>query len=59
MRVKLYSFGDTFGAVTRNVDTVTSVVIGGGSEIPIIDTVRGEGATVARCFVDNDAGAGG
>ena len=59
MREKLYSFGATFGAGPRNVDVVTSVVVRGGPKIPTIDTVRGPGATVARCFMDNDAGAGG
>ena len=59
MREKLYSFGNTFGAGLRNVDAVSSVVVRDGSKIPTIDTVRGPGATVARCFVDNDAVAGG
>ena len=59
MREKLYSFGDTFGAGPRNVDAVTSIVVMGGSEIPTIDTVGVPGATVARCFVENAAGAGG
>ena len=59
VREKLDSFGDTFGAGPRNVDTVTSSVVRGGSKIPTIDTVGGPGATIARCFVDNDTGAGG
>ena len=59
MRRKLYSFGDAFGAGLRNVDAVTSVVVGGRSKIPTIDTVGRPGATVAGCFMDNDAGAGG
>ena len=53
------SFCDTFGAVPRNVEELTSVVVRGGSEIPTIDTVGPPGATVARCFVDNNVGDGG
>ena len=56
---KLYSFGDLLGAGPRNVDAVRSVVVRGGSEIPTVDTVGDPGATVARCFVENDAGSGG
>ena len=56
---KIYSFGDTFGAGPQNVDAVTPVVVRGRSEIPPIDTVGGAGAAVARCFMNNDAGAGG
>ena len=59
VRGKLYIFGDTFGAGPRNVYAVTLVVVRGGSEIPTIDTVGEADATVARCFVDNDVGAGG
>ena len=59
VKEKLYSFGDTFGASPRNVDAVKSVVVRGGSEIPTIDTVGVPGATVAGCFMDNAAGAGG
>ena len=59
MREKFYSFGDTFGAGPRNVDKVTSVVVRGGSEIPTINTVGGPGATVTRCFMDNNTDAGG
>ena len=59
MREKLYSFGDTFGSGPRNVDALSSVLVRGGSEIPTIDTVGGAGATVARCFMDNNAVAGG
>ena len=59
MRVKLDSFGNTFGAGPRNVDAVTSVVVRVGSKIPTVNTVGGAGATIAWCFVDNDAGAGG
>ena len=47
VREKLDSFCDTFGAGSRNVDAVTSVVVRGGSEIPTIDTVGGPGAAVA------------
>ena len=59
MRGKLYSFGDTFVAVTWNVDAVTSVVFRGGSEIPPIDTMGGPDTAVSGCVMDNDAGAGG
>ena len=59
VRERLNSFGDTFGAVPRDVDAVTSVVVRVGSEIPTFDTVGGTGATVDRCFMENDAGAGG
>ena len=59
MREKLDSFGDTFGAGTRNVDAVTSVVVRGGSKITTIDTVGSPGAMVARYFMENDTGAGG
>ena len=59
MREKLYSFGNTFGAGPWNVETVKSVVVRGGSEIPTIDTVGGPCATVVGCFVDNNTGAGG
>ena len=59
VREKLDSFGDTFDAGPRNVDAVTTVVVRGGSKIPSVDTVGVPGATIARCFVDNDAGAGG
>ena len=41
MRVKLDSFGNTFGAGPRNVDAVTSVVVRVGSEIPTVNTVGG------------------
>ena len=47
-----------FGGGPRNVDAVTSVVVRGGYKIPTINTVGGTGTTVARCFMDNDAGAG-
>ena len=59
VREKLDSFGDTFGVGPRNVDALTSVVVRGGSVIPTIDTVGGPGATVAGCFMENDAGARG
>ena len=59
VREKIYSFGDTFGAGPRNVDAVTSVMVRGKSEIPTINTVGGSDVTVAGCFVDNNAGAGG
>ena len=39
---KLDSFGDMFGAGTRNVDAVTLVVVRGGSEIPTLDTLGGQ-----------------
>ena len=39
MTEKLDSFGDTFGVDPRNVDTVTTVVVSGRSEIPTVDTV--------------------
>ena len=58
MREKLHSFGDEFCAGTWNVDAVTSVVVGGGSEVPSIDTVGGPGAAVSRCLMDYDLGAG-
>ena len=59
VRGKLYSFGDTFGAGPRNVDVVTTVVVRGGSDIPTVDIMWGAGATIAGCFVNNDAGARG
>ena len=59
LRGKLDSFGDTFGVNLRNVDAVTTVVVRGGSKILTVDTVGGAGATIARCFVENDAGARG
>ena len=59
MRENLYSFGDTFGAGSRNVDAVASVVVRGGSEIPPIYTVGFSGVVVIGCFMENDAGAGG
>ena len=59
LREKLDSFCKTFGAGLRNVDAVTLVVVGGGYEIPAIDTVGGPGATIDGCFVDNDMTAGG
>ena len=59
MRGKLDSFGNTFGAGPWNIYAVTTVVVRGGSEIPTVDTVAGPGATIAGCFVNNDAGAGG
>ena len=58
MREKIYSFGDKFCVGTRNVDAVTLVVVRGRSEVPPINTVGGPGAAVARCFMDNYAGAG-
>ena len=58
MREKLYSFGDTFGVCTWNVDAVTLVVVRGGSEVPPINTVGGPGAAGAKFFMENDAGAG-
>ena len=48
MRVKLHSFGDAFCTGTQNVDTVISVVVGGGYEVPSIDTVGVPGAAVVR-----------
>ena len=59
MREKIYSFGDTLGAGPWNVDAVTSVLVGDGSEIPPIDTVRGPGAAVSGFFMDNNTVAGG
>ena len=59
VRVKLDSFGDTFGAGPRNVDAVTSVVVRGGSKIPTVNNVGGAGATISGCFVENDVVAGG
>ena len=59
MRGEIYSFIDAFGAGPPNVDAVTLIVVRGGSEIPNIDTVGGPGATVAGCFADYDAVAGG
>ena len=58
MREKLYSFGDTFSAGTRNVDAVTLVVVRGGSGVTLIDTVEGPGAAVAGCFMEKDSGTG-
>ena len=59
MRERIYTFGDTFGVGPRNVDTVTSVVVRGGSKIPPINTVGVPGAEFSGCFMDNNAGAGG
>ena len=59
MREKLNSFGDTFGAVPRDVDAVTSVVVRGGSEITTVNTVGSPGTTVSGCFVDSNVGARG
>ena len=59
VREKLDSFGNTFSVGPQNVDAVTSVVIRGGSKIPTVDTVGSPGETVAGCFIDNNAGAGG
>ena len=39
VRGKLDSFGDMFGAGTRNVDAVTLVVVRGRSKIPTVNTV--------------------
>ena len=58
MREKLHSFGDALCAGTWNVYAVTSVVVGGGSKVPSIDTVGVPGAAVVRCIVDYDSGAG-
>ena len=58
VRGKLDSFGDTFSAGPWNVDAVTMMVVRGGSEIPIFDTIGGPGVTIGRCFVNNDTGAG-
>ena len=58
MREKLHSFGDAFCAVMWNIDTETSVVVRGGSEVPSIDTVGGPGTAVVRCLVYYDLGAG-
>ena len=57
MRGKLHSFGDAFCTGTWNVDTVTSVVVRGGSQVPSINTVGDPGAEVARCLMDYDSGA--
>ena len=59
VRGKIDSFSDTFGAGPWNLDAVTRVVVRGGSEIPIFDTVGVPGATIAGCFANNDMGAGG
>ena len=59
VRGKLDSFGNTFDMGPRNVDAVKTVVVRGGSKIPTVNTVGVPGATITRCFVDNDAGAGG
>ena len=59
VREKLDSFGDTFGVDPRNVDAVKSIVVGGGSDIPTIDTLGGPDATFAGCFVDNNTSARG
>ena len=59
MRGELDSFGDTFSVSPQNVDEVTTVVVRGGSNIPTVNTVGVPGATIAWCFVSNDAGAGG
>ena len=48
---KVYCFGDAFCAGTWDVDTVTSVVVRGGSEVPSINTVGGPGAAVVGCLV--------
>ena len=58
VRVKIYSFGDTFDTGTQNVYVATSIVVRGGSEVPPIETVGGPGVAVAGCFMDNNAGAG-
>ena len=58
MRGKLQSFGDAFYTGTWNVDTVTLVVVRGGSKVPLIDTVGDPGAAVFRCLMDDDSGAG-
>ena len=55
---KIHSFGDAFCAGTWNVDAVTLLVVRGRSKIPPIDTMRGPGAVVARCLMENDSGAG-
>ena len=58
MREELHSFGDVFCTGTWNVDTVTSVVVRSGAEIPPIDTVGVPGTAVVRCIVDYDSGSG-
>ena len=57
MRGILYSFGDTFCAGKWNVESVTLVVVRGGSKIPSINTVGGTGVAVVRCLVDYNSGA--
>ena len=58
VRVKLHIFCDAFCGGTWNVDAVTSVVVGDGSKVTPINTIGVLGAAVARCFMDNDSGAG-
>ena len=57
MGEKLHYFGDEFCTGTWNIDTVTSVVVRGGSEAPSIDTVGGPGAAVVKCLVYYDSRA--
>ena len=57
MGLKLYCFVDTFCAGTWNIDTVTSLVVRGGSKVPFIDTVGGAGVAVVRCLVYYDSRA--
>ena len=59
VREKLDIFGGMFGAGPQNVDAVISVVVRGGSKIPTVDILGDPGATIAGCFVDNDAFSGG
>ena len=56
---KLYRLGDALSPCCWNVDTVAPIVLGGASQVPAVDTVRGPGASLVWCFKHQHFGAGG
>ena len=57
MREELDCFGNSFGASFGDVDSMAAIMLGGGSNVPSIDSVWCPSASVCWCFMDKNSGA--
>ena len=49
----------TGGVGFRDINRVATIMFGGGTDVPTVDTVGGPSATLIGCFVKNHLGAEG
>ena len=54
---KFHGFRDAFCPGSWDIDAMASVMVGGSSDVPAVDTMWVPSAPVGRSFVDEDLGA--